>query len=64
MAAAPENPWWRDVLENGPNSPYSGYFDIEWHPVKAELANKVLLPILGSQYGEALEIGPIAIGAS
>ncbi|MCE9607521.1 MAG: malto-oligosyltrehalose synthase [Planctomycetia bacterium] len=61
MAASCENPWWRDVLENGPNSPYSGYFDIDWHPVKDELENKVLLPQLGSQYGDALERGQLKI---
>jgi (1->4)-alpha-D-glucan 1-alpha-D-glucosylmutase len=61
MAATTENPWWRDVLENGPNSPYSGYFDIDWHPVKDELENKVLLPQLGSQYGDALEAGQLKI---
>lgn len=31
------------------------FFDIDWHPVKAELANKVLLPILGDQCGQVLE---------
>jgi (1->4)-alpha-D-glucan 1-alpha-D-glucosylmutase len=49
------NPWWQDVLENGPSSRYSRFFDIEWRPVKAELADKVLLPILGDQYGAVLE---------
>jgi (1->4)-alpha-D-glucan 1-alpha-D-glucosylmutase len=49
------NPWWLDVLENGPSSRFARIFDIEWHPVKAELADKLLIPILGDQYGEALE---------
>ncbi len=49
------NAWWLDVLENGPSSPYARFFDIDWTPVKAELKNKVLLPILGDQYGKALE---------
>jgi len=49
------NPWWLDVLENGASSRFARFFDIEWHPVKDELADKVLLPILGAQYGEALE---------
>ena len=53
--AASCNRWWNDVLENGPSSPYAGFFDIDWDPVKRELANKVLLPILGDQYGRALE---------
>lgn len=49
------NQWWRDVLENGRNSPYAHYFDIDWHPIKEELDGKVLLPVLGDQYGRVLE---------
>lgn len=49
------NPWWLDLLENGPSSPYSSFFDIDWQPVKPELENKVLLPILGDLYGTVLE---------
>src|SRR5437667_7945003 len=49
------NPWWLDVLENGPSSRFASFFDIDWRPLKAELADKVLLPILGDQYGAALE---------
>jgi (1->4)-alpha-D-glucan 1-alpha-D-glucosylmutase len=55
------NRWWMDVLENGPSSDYAAYFDIEWHPVKPELANKVLLPILGDQYGRILENGELKL---
>ncbi|MDF2458618.1 MAG: treY [Nitrospira sp.] len=49
------NRWWRDVLENGPSSRYATAFDIDWHPIKRELENKVLLPILADQYGAVLE---------
>ena len=49
------NTWWQDVLENGPSSPYARFFDIDWTPIKDELENKVLLPILGDQYGRVLE---------
>jgi (1->4)-alpha-D-glucan 1-alpha-D-glucosylmutase len=49
------NLWWRDVLENGPSSPYASSFDIDWRPAKTELWGKVLLPILGDQYGLVLE---------
>jgi (1->4)-alpha-D-glucan 1-alpha-D-glucosylmutase len=49
------NPWWQDVLENGPSSRYAPIFDIDWHPLKPELENKVLLPILGDGYGAVLE---------
>ncbi len=53
--AEARNRWWYDVLENGPSSPYAGFFDVDWDPVNRELANKVLLPILGDQYGRVLE---------
>ncbi|MBI2834067.1 MAG: malto-oligosyltrehalose synthase, partial [Acidobacteria bacterium] len=55
------NPWWRDVLENGPSSPYARFFDIDWTPLKAELEGKVLLPILGDQYGRVLERGELRL---
>jgi (1->4)-alpha-D-glucan 1-alpha-D-glucosylmutase len=51
------NPWWRDVLENGPSSAYARFFDIDWQPLKRELAGKVLLPVLSEQYGRTLEGG-------
>ncbi|MEO8045831.1 MAG: malto-oligosyltrehalose synthase [Nitrospirota bacterium] len=49
------NGWWQDVLENGPSSSYASFFDIDWDPLKPELRDKVLLPILGDQYGLVLE---------
>jgi (1->4)-alpha-D-glucan 1-alpha-D-glucosylmutase len=58
---ASANPWWRDVLENGPSSPFAAYFDIDWHPVKEELEQKLLLPILGDQYGRVLERGELQV---
>lgn len=50
-----KNKWWQDVLENGPYSEYAFFFDINWSPEKRELKDRVLLPILGSNYGTALE---------
>ena len=62
MAIDPQtNAWWRDVLENGPSSPYSRFFDVDWRPVKEELRDKVLLAILGDQYGEVLERGELQV---
>ena len=55
------NTWWFDVLENGPSSVYAQYFDIDWQPVKPELANRVLLPILEGQYGRVLEEGKLTL---
>ncbi len=50
-----ENRWWWDVLEHGPGSRYATAFDIDWSPLKRELEDKVLLPVLGEQYGAVLE---------
>ena len=60
--ATSDNHWWNDVLENGRSSPYAPFFDIDWHPPKSELAEKVLLPVLGQQYGRVLEDKQIQIG--
>jgi (1->4)-alpha-D-glucan 1-alpha-D-glucosylmutase len=49
------NPWWWDVLENGPSSRYASYFDVEWDPPESKLRNTVLLPVLGDHYGRVLE---------
>ncbi len=59
--ASSHNKWWFDVLENGPASQYASYFDIDWNPLKEELENKVLLPILGDQYGRVLERGEMRV---
>jgi (1->4)-alpha-D-glucan 1-alpha-D-glucosylmutase len=55
MAASHENAWWMSVLENGSQSRFLHYFDIDWRD------NKVLLPILGKPYGEALESGELKL---
>ncbi len=53
--------WWQDVLENGHASEYADYFDIDWDPPTPALKNKLLLPILGSQYGDELEAKHIQV---
>lgn len=53
--ASNDNLWWQDVLENGPSSQYASYFDIDWSPLKSDLIHKVLLPVLGDQFGRVLE---------
>ena len=57
----PGNLWWYDILENGPSSLYAGYFDIDWQPLKSDLRDKVLIPILGDQYGRVLERGELQV---
>jgi (1->4)-alpha-D-glucan 1-alpha-D-glucosylmutase len=59
--AGGSNPWWMNVLENGPSSPFARYFDIDWNARTPELAGKVLLPVLGDQYGCVLEAGELKL---
>lgn len=51
----PHNGWWQDVLENGACSPFARFFDIDWTPPKETLHGRVLLAILGDQFGKVLE---------
>jgi len=55
MAASSENPWWMDLLEDGPASASASYFDVDWHPPSRSLDNRILLPLLGDSYANSLE---------
>jgi (1->4)-alpha-D-glucan 1-alpha-D-glucosylmutase len=55
------NRYWWDVLENGPSSRYSVFFDIDWNSHEEKLRNKLLVPILGDHYGRAVERGEIQL---
>lgn len=61
MAAIPQNKYWWDVLENGPWSLYASWFDIDWNSAEVKLKNKVLIPVLGDQYGRILTAGQIKV---
>src|SRR6201996_6261374 len=55
------NRYWWDVLENGPSSRYSVFFDIDWNSHEEKLRNKLLVPILGDHYGRAIQRGEIQL---
>jgi (1->4)-alpha-D-glucan 1-alpha-D-glucosylmutase len=59
MAIGMKNRYWWDVLENGPSSRYATWFDIDWQSSEVKLQNKVLIPVLGDQYGKVLAAGEI-----
>lgn len=54
-----DNAWWLDVLEWGPASPHAAAFDIDCSSLPGR--PQILLPILGSPYGEALDKGEIEL---
>src|SRR6188472_3094760 len=56
-----DNPWWLDVLEWGPASPHAASFDIDWDQLPYRARGGVLLPVIGSSYGHALESGEIEL---
>ena len=61
MSVGRFNPLWWDLLENGPSAKGARFFDIEFHPVKEELVDKVLLPLLGDRFGAVLERGELKL---
>jgi (1->4)-alpha-D-glucan 1-alpha-D-glucosylmutase len=61
MAVGPDNRYWWDVLENGQSSRYAAWFDVDWNSAEVKLQNKVLIPVLGEQYGRALSAKQIVI---
>ena len=56
-----DNVLWLDVLEFGRSSPWAGWFDIDWYPDNPALHGKLLVPILGDQYGLELEAGKLVL---
>jgi (1->4)-alpha-D-glucan 1-alpha-D-glucosylmutase len=61
MAYSGDNPMLVDLLENGPDSRYYNFFDIDWQHPHASLRNRILAPFLGKFYQECLEGGEIKL---
>ena len=61
MATGAGNRYWWDVLENGPSSRFADWFDIDWNSAEVKLQNKVLIPVLGDQYGHVLNKHEIVV---
>jgi (1->4)-alpha-D-glucan 1-alpha-D-glucosylmutase len=58
MSASQYNPWWDDLLKQGPFSPYADYFDIRIPPGQPFCVH---LCSLAQPYGAALEAGELTI---
>lgn len=43
-----QNPWWWDVLQNGKESKYAHYFDIDWSPANGA-GGRLALPVLANE---------------
>ncbi|MBE2293619.1 MAG: malto-oligosyltrehalose synthase, partial [Phycisphaerales bacterium] len=61
MAYDSQNLMLVDVLENGPDSPYREFFDINWNHLYEGIRDRVLAPFLGKFYGNCLEDGELQL---
>ena len=59
MAASAENPWWRDLLEYGPASPFIDYFAIRRGDGGSFV--RIALPILGDTLDAVLDSEPLDV---
>ena len=58
MSTDMSNRWWFDVLENGPDSKYANWFDIDWERFEDR---KVLLPVLEDHFETVLAAGKLCL---
>jgi (1->4)-alpha-D-glucan 1-alpha-D-glucosylmutase len=61
MAFDSQNHMLVDVLENGPDSRYRNFFDIDWNHPYGGIKGRVLAPFLGKFYGDCLESGELQV---
>lgn len=61
MAFNVQNPMLVDVLENGPNSRYVHFFDIDWDHQYESIRNRILAPFLGNFFAECLSNGELTL---
>jgi (1->4)-alpha-D-glucan 1-alpha-D-glucosylmutase len=61
MAFDSQNKMLMDVMEQGKDSSYFNFFDVNWDYHYEELKGKVLAPFLGEFYAEALEKGELRL---
>ncbi len=59
LAAAPQNPWWSDVLMHGRRSRHAQWFDIDWEAVGA--GQRLWLPVLDRPLQEAIKAGVLRV---
>ncbi|MBX9740532.1 MAG: malto-oligosyltrehalose synthase [Beijerinckiaceae bacterium] len=59
MGVGADNPFWFSVLQWGEDSPHADVFDIDWRRPGA--GGKLVLPVLGAAYGDALRAGELKL---
>jgi (1->4)-alpha-D-glucan 1-alpha-D-glucosylmutase len=54
-------PLWETVLAEGQPGPAGHVFDVDWDPALPGAAGKVVVPVLGDQYGAVLQRGELQV---
>ncbi|HVM13690.1 MAG TPA: malto-oligosyltrehalose synthase [Egibacteraceae bacterium] len=57
----PRNPLWDVLLAEGQSGPSGRAFDVDWDPPLPGVSGKVILPVLGEQYGKVLHAGEMTV---
>ena len=61
LGTGPDNALWELLLAEGKTGEGGRVFDVDWMPPLPTADGKVILPVLGAQYGEALHRGEIQV---
>ena len=61
LGIGPENPDWQLLLADGQSGEGARVFDVDWDPPLPTAKGKVILPVLGDQYGKVLANGELRV---
>ena len=61
LGIGPENPDWQYLLAEGASGEGGRVFDVDWNPALPGGEGKVILPVLGDQYGAVLANGELRL---
>jgi (1->4)-alpha-D-glucan 1-alpha-D-glucosylmutase len=53
LAASPDNPWWWEMLRDGPGAEHAPGFDVDWS------GGRIILPVLDRPVDEAIAAGTV-----
>jgi (1->4)-alpha-D-glucan 1-alpha-D-glucosylmutase len=56
LAATPDNPWWSEMLRDGPDAAHAPAFDVDWS------SGRIILPVLDRPLDEAIATGAVSVG--
>ena len=61
LGVGPTNPDWQYLLAEGQSGEGGRVFDVDWRPLLPGAEGKVILPVLGDQYGKVLASGELQL---